>query len=164
MNDKLRVGFKITVFNSEKTMNYFVYFIVAVLASCCGFLVHLINAEWVNLWVSGQMQNAVLTPSWDVKYVALLTSIEYGLAAVFMYSLMRKQLITRGKLFAVSVFSILLAAIHGAFLRQGLMDWVIGNPFHVVVVQGVMRWLVWVLTAAVVVIGVEFVFNLKREA
>ncbi|GAB2648997.1 hypothetical protein GCM10026988_16480 [Vibrio panuliri] len=94
--------------------------------------------------------------------MALITSIEYGLGATFIYALARDRLIKAGRTKAVVIFSILLMAIHGAFIRQPLMDYVIGNPLHVVVVQNGFKWLVWLLMSLIIVVGYEFTSQIKR--
>lgn len=87
--------------------------------------------------------------------MALISSIEYGVAAVALYALMRDKLIQHGVLFAVVIFSLLLTAIHGAFIRQPLMDYVIGNPLQVVLAQNAFKWLIWLLMSTLVIIGYE---------
>jgi hypothetical protein len=59
------------------------------------------------------------------------------------------------------LFSILLASIHGAFVRQPLMDYVVGNPLHVVLVQNGFKWLVWLLMSFLVVFGFELAIKIS---
>ena len=140
-------------------MKFFLIFIVAVVASASSFIVHVATVEWLPSWVSGQMQGLPIQPSWDVRYIAGVTSLEYGIAAIALYYLARNKLIGFGKFKAALVFSVLLMAIHGAFLRQPLMDYVVGNPIHVVLVQNFFKWLVWLLMSFCVVFGFEFVIK-----
>lgn len=95
-----------------------------------------------------------------VRYIAGITSLEYGIAAIALYYLGRNKLISFGKFKAVLLFSILLMAIHGAFFRQPFMDYVVGNPVHVVLVQNSFKWLVWFLMSFCVVFGFEFVIKI----
>lgn len=138
-------------------MKYFLIFIVTVVASASSFIIHVATVEWLPSWVSGQMQGLSVQPSWDIRYIAGVTSLEYGVAAIALYYLARDKLIGLGKFKAALVFAVLLMAIHGAFLRQPFMDYVVGNPIHVVLVQNLFKWLVWLLMSFFVVFGFEFV-------
>ena len=136
--------------------------LVVVVASSSSFVVHVISAEWLSVWVNNQMQNVVIEPSWNVRYVALITSIEYGIAAIFLYFLAREKLIKYGKFKACLIFSILLTAIHGAFIRQPFMDFIIGNPLQVVIAQNAFKWLVWFLMSVIIVFGYESIVKCKK--
>ncbi len=138
-------------------MKIILLLVVACLASLSGFVVHVLTVEWLPLWISGQMQGFEVKPSWDVRYVAALTSIEYGLGALGLYYLCRQKFIQMGRFKSSLVFSVLLLALNGLFLRQPLMDFVIGNPWHVALVQNAFKWLVWVLMAFIIVYGYELV-------
>ncbi len=144
-------------------MKYLGFLIVAVLASSCSFLIHLFSAEWLMSWVAEQMKDHSVTPSWNVRNIALFTSIEYGIAAVIMYQLMRDKLIQHGRFIAIIIFAILLTAIHGALFRQPFMDFVVGNPLHVTLVQNIFKWLVWLLISVVVVNGVETIRSYTKK-
>lgn len=136
-------------------MNIFKLFIIAVVASSCGFIVHVFSAEWLNDWVANVMAGTEVKPSWDVRYIAMLTSIEYGISTVILYWLVRDRIIQYGQFKAFVILSLLLTALHGALIRQPLMDFIIGNPIEVVMLQNAFKWLVWILMAAVVVYGSE---------
>jgi hypothetical protein len=131
--------------------------VVAAIASASSFIVHVATVEWLPAWVGSQMQGIVIQPSWNVRYIAGATSIEYGIAASTLYYFSRSKFVKIGVFRASLLFAVLLAAIHGAFIRQLLMDYVVGNPFHVVLVQNGFKWLVWLLMSFVVVYGVEFI-------
>ena len=137
-------------------MKHFLIFMVAVVASTSSFVVHMATIEWLPSWVSGQMQGVSIQQSWDVRYIAGVTSLEYGIAAIALYYLARNKLIIFGKFKAALLFSVLLMAIHGAFIRQPFMDYVVGNPIHVVLVQNCFKWLVWLLMSFCTVLGFEF--------
>ena len=140
-------------------MKFFLIFIVAVVASTSSFIVHVATVEWLPSWISSQMEKLSIQPSWDVRYIAGVTSLEYGIAAIALYYLGRNKLIGFGKFKASLVFSVLLMAIHGAFLRQPFMDYVVGNPIHVILVQNFFKWLVWLLMSFCVVFGFEFIIK-----
>ncbi|WP_070965597.1 hypothetical protein [Vibrio sonorensis] len=136
-------------------MKLFTFFLISVVASSCSFVIHVATVEWLPSWVATQMEGLTVQPSWNVRFVALLTAVEYGIAASLLYVLARERLITFGRFNASLILGVLLAALHGAFIRQPLMDWVVGNPIHVVIVQNAFQWLVWLLMAVVVVFGLE---------
>lgn len=138
-------------------MKIFLIFIIAVLASASSFIVHVTTVEWLPSWIGNQMQGITVQPSWNIRYIAGITSLEYGLAAIALYYLARDKLLIFGKLKSAILFSILLTAIHGAFFRQPFMDYVVGNPLHVVLVQNGFKWMVWLIMSFCVVYGVEWV-------
>lgn len=136
-------------------MRISILFLIAAVAASCSFVVHVFTVEWLPLWITDQMAGTNLIPSWDVRYVAGVTSIEYGIAAVVLYLLVREKFVRYGRSVAVLSLFVLLAALHGALIRQPLMDLIIGNPTHVVVVQNLLKMLVWLLMSLVVVLGTE---------
>ncbi len=135
---------------------------IAAIASASSFIVHVATVEWLPVWIGTQMQDIVIQPSWDVRYVAGITSIEYGLAASTLYYLARSKLVALGAFKASLLFSVLLAGLHGAFVRQPLMDYIVGNPLQVVLAQNGFKWLVWLLMSFLIVYGIEFI--VERES
>ncbi len=133
--------------------------ILATIASMSGFVVHVITVEWLPGWIGAQMNGLQVQPSWDVRYIAAMTAIEYGLAAIGLYYIGREKLLILGRLTAASVLFVLLAAINGALIRQPLMDYIIGNPLHVALMQNGFKWLPWMLMSLVVVYGYELINN-----
>ena len=142
-------------------MKFILIFIVAVIASASSFVVHVATVEWLPAWIGNQMQGVSVGTSWHVRYIAGVTSLEYGLAAITLYYLARDKLLAFGRFRAALIFSVLLMAIHGVFIRQPLMDYIVGNPLHVVVVQNGFKWLVWLLMSFCIVFGSELVTNLS---
>lgn len=135
--------------------------IAVVLASLSSFVVHVLTVEWLPTWIGNQMQGISIQPSWDVRYVAAFTSIEYGLSALALYLLCREKLMTLGLCKAYVIFAALLTAIHGALIRQPLMDYLVGNPIHVVMVQNGFKWIIWALMSFFIVFGFELIFHKK---
>lgn len=135
----------------------FLLVLLASFASVVSLLVHIAIAEWLPVWIGGQMQGLQIQPSWDVRYLAGITSIEYGLATIALYYLTRKKLLKFGRFKASLVIFSLLAAINGALVRQPLMDFAVGNPLHVVLVQNSFKWLVWLIMSFIIVYGFEFI-------
>jgi len=144
-------------------MKIFLIFLVAAIASATSFIIHVISAQWLPSWIGSQMQGILIQPSWDVRYIAGATSIEYGFAAVALYFLARDKLAKVGRFKSSIIFSILLASIHGAFIRQPCMDFVVGNPIQVVLVQNGFKWLIWISMAFVVVYGYEWLLKLSAK-
>jgi hypothetical protein len=143
-------------------MKVFFYIILVTTASLSGFVVHVITIEWLPDWIGQQMQGVELRPSWAVRYVAAMTSVEYGVSAIVIYYLSREKLIKYGKFKAFLMFSGVLLSINAILVRQPLMDYLIGNPLHVVMVQNVFKWMTWVLLSFVVVYGYEFINRKNR--
>ncbi len=138
-------------------MKYFLLLILAITASLTGFIVHVFTVEWLPDWIGSQMQGIELQPSWAVRYVAGITSIEYGIAAIVLYHLARDKLIQFGKLNASIYLSLLLLALNAMLIRQPLMDYLIGNPIHVVIVQNIFKWLSLIMLSFITVYGYEFI-------
>ncbi len=140
--------------------------VVATLASLSSFVVHIVTVEWLPMWINTQMQGTQVMSSWNVRYIAAVTSVEYGISACIIYLLLREKLLTFGVVNALIGYAVLLAGLHGAFVRQPLMDYIVGNPIHVVLVQNGFKWLVWILMSMIVVLGTEIIikkFEAKRS-
>ena len=137
--------------------------VVAGLASTSAFVIHVLTVEWLPSWIGQQMQGLSITPSWDVRYVAGLTAIEYGLAAMAIYLLGRDKFLSVGVFKSSLILAALLAAINGALIRQPLMDFVVGNPLHVVLVQNGFKWMVWLMMAIIVVFGAEYIIKPREK-
>jgi len=143
--------------NWGEQMKWFFLLIVISVASLSGFIIHVFSAEWLQSWIASQMSGIAVEPSWNVRDVALVSSIEYGVSALAIYYLLREKIHSFNFAAKILLLSTLLISIHGALIRQPLLDYVIGNPLHVVVVQNTFKWLVWILMSAVVVTGFEMI-------
>ncbi|HWI83667.1 hypothetical protein [Ramlibacter sp.] len=119
-------------------------------AAVIGFLIHVGSQEWVRSWVSAHMQGRAVIPSWDVRCVALLTSLETGIGLVVLYALIRPALPRRSSLLRGVVLGVLLLAVMGRLFRQPAMNLVIGNPLPVVAVQDGISWVLWTGMSVVV--------------
>jgi hypothetical protein len=144
-------------------MRYLKYLLLAALASTLGFIVHVFTVEWLQPWISQKMANHSVIPSWDVRYFAMLTSIEYGIATILLYRLMRDKVIVHGKLKASLLLSVLLLGLHGALIRQPLMDVLVGSPLDVALLQNAFKWLTWILISVTVVYGSESIDGKKNR-
>ena len=123
--------------------------VAAIAAAVVGFIIHVASQEFVRTWVYTRMHGHAVTPSWDVRYVALLTSLEIGVAVVWLYALFRRTLPQTRSLFRGLLLGVLLLAAQGSLFRQPLMDFIIGNPISVVAVQDGVTWVVWLVMCAV---------------
>lgn len=134
-----------------KRMNrYVAASITAVAAAAIGFFIHVGSQSWVRSWVSAHMQGREVIPSWDVRYVALLTSVETGLGLVVLYALIRPALPGKSSFSRGLLLGILMLAVMGRLFRQPVMNLVIGNPLPVVAVQDGISWVLWTSMAIVV--------------
>jgi len=138
-------------------MKLFLLLVLAIIASLTGFVLHVFTVEWLPGWIGQQMQGIELQTSWAVRYVAGITSVEYGVATIVLYYLVRDKLLKYGKFKAAVLLSVLLLSLHSMLLRQPLMDYVIGNPIHVVLVQNGSKWLSFILMSFIVVYGFELI-------
>jgi len=144
-------------------MKLFLLLVLAIVASLTGFIVHVFTVEWLPDWIGKQMQGIQLQPSWAVRYVAALTSIEYGMAALVLFVLMRDKLLPYGKFKSAIFFSALLLAVNGILIRQPFMDYLIGNPLLVVMVQNVFKWLPMILMSFIIIYGYEAIIKQKTK-
>ncbi|EDP60705.1 hypothetical protein [Vibrio sp. AND4] len=146
-------------------MRIFQYFVIAAVASGCGYLIHSLSVDWLQGWVAKIMERGGHEVSYspEVLNVAMFTSIEYGVSVLALYFLIRDKIIGFGQFKAFLILTVLLTALHGALIRQPLMDFLIGNPIEVAVVQNAVQWLVWILMSFVVVYGSEYVITDKSK-
>lgn len=124
--------------------------IAASAAAVVGFLIHVGSQGWVRSWVSTHMQGRQVAPSWDVRYVALVTSLETGIGLVVLYALIRPGMPRSSSLVRGLLLGVLVLAVMGRLFRQPLMNLVIGNPLPVVAVQDGISWVLWIVMAIVV--------------
>ncbi len=130
--------------------------LVAAVASSSSFIIHVLTVEWLPGWIGQQMEGKTISPSWDVRYIAMITSVEYGVAALLIYHFLRDKILAWGMPLVVLSLFALLAATHGALIRQPLMGYIVGNPIQVVLVQNGSKYLIWFLMAFITVFGYEF--------
>ncbi|HBH7879294.1 MULTISPECIES: hypothetical protein [Vibrio harveyi group] len=141
-------------------MKFVLYFGILVLAAAVGFVVHVVEVEWLRVWVSEQMTGKMVTPSWDVRYIAMILSIEHSVAFFIIYLLLRQKIGDRSLLVQVTVLSVLILAFKSLLIRQPLMDYIIGNPVHVVAAQNLLKWSIPISMSVIIVIGYSLVEKL----
>ncbi|MDE9545319.1 hypothetical protein KKI93_21655 [Xenorhabdus bovienii] len=128
---------------NEKKLVIFIILIVSILTSFLGFMVHVINIEWVVPYIRNEVNNISVLPSWDVRYLAALTSLETGLGITILYILIKKGLPTYTSFTRGIVMWLIELAIMGRLIRQPLMDYAIGNPFLISILQNAVSWINW---------------------
>ena len=124
----------------------------AVPAALAGFVIHVATQSSVQTWVASHMQGREVGASWDVRYLALITSLETGVGLVVLYALLRRSLPGTSSAIRGLLLALLLLAVMGRLFRQPIMNFVIGNPLSVVVVQDGITWVVWSFMCVVVAI------------
>jgi len=128
--------------------------LAACAASLLGFFIHVWGGRYVNDIVSSLMEGRTVAPSWDVRAVAAVTSLETGIGVVLTHILIRRALPGWGVWKRGVGVAVLTLATQGRLFRQGIMDGVIGNPIEVVALQNGLSWATWlaVSLAAVLVL------------
>lgn len=142
---------------------YLSYALAAVLTSLTGFCLHVLDAEIVEKWLTGQPMG--LSYSLPVTLLAALTSIEVGGGLVVLYGLIRPMLIRQSLLARGGVITLLMLAIKGSLLRQPLMDQIVGGLGWMTLIRDLIPWLNWGLMCLVLVRSYErFIQPTQREA
>jgi hypothetical protein len=119
------------------------FILAAIAGAATGFAIHLGTQAWIREWVAAHMAGRSVAPSWDVRLLAAATSLELGVATVFVYVLLRKSLPGLPTIFRGALLAALLLAVTGRLVRQPVMDLAIGNPVSVVLIQDGVAWLTW---------------------
>lgn len=136
---------------------------IAFAAALFGFVIHVISAEWISNYISNLMAGRTVAPSWDVRYIAAITSIEIGLGATIIYALIRPRLIRQSSITRGLILGVLILMIKSSLLRQPLMNGVIGNPFAVVAVQDGIAWIIWFGMSLIIALSYDALFPLKSK-
>jgi hypothetical protein len=129
---------------------YLAGFIAASASSLVAFFIHVSTLSWIHDWVIQHMQGHVVTPSWDVRYVAGITALETGIGLVILYAFIRKALPGKSSLVRGLILGLIVLAVMGRLFRQPFMNILIGNPFAVVLVQDGINWVVWLVACVIV--------------
>lgn len=126
-----------------RARTYVVVVVGGALSAAAGFVAHVFSVEVITPYVASVMAGRHVAPSWDVRIPAALSSIEQGIALALLYLLLRSSLPSLGTLWRGVLVGLLALALHGALVRQPMMDLLIGNPLGIVAVQDGMTWLIW---------------------
>lgn len=134
---------------------YIAGLIAAIASASTGFVIHVASQSRVQAWVDSHMQGHTVTPSWEVRYVALATSLEAGIALVILYALVRTALPVKSSWARGLLLGVLLLAVMGRLFRQPVMNLIVGNPFSVVAVQDGISWVLWLCMCVVVALAYD---------
>lgn len=126
-------------------MKIVVFILTAVLVSVCGFIFHVFITEWITPYIQHQLNDIQVVPSWNVRYLAALSSIETGIGMTFLYILLRDRLPSKNAVARGGILALIELAIMGRLIRQPLMDYAIGNPLYIAILQNMDSWLVWLV-------------------
>jgi hypothetical protein len=121
-----------------------------ILADAIGFLIHVfygqgVAIEYVQKAAEDGRLNDVIKqpyPNWIVA-VASLTTLIPAFGKVFAYILVQDKLPGRNKAIKGFIFGVLLLFVGDNLLRMPIMGIVIGNPFDVVFVQSLEKWIIY---------------------
>ena len=120
------------------------------LAAAIGFLIHVLYGQGIaieyvqNAAEGGRLNNVIIQPypSWVVA-VASFTALIPAFGKVFVYILIQDKLPCRNKIFKGAIFGMLLLFVGDNLLRMPIMGIVTGNPFDVVLVQSLEKWIIY---------------------
>jgi hypothetical protein len=129
--------------------------VAALAVAATGFVIHVGSQAWVQSWVTERMQGRDVRASWDVRYFALITSIEVGIGLVILYALVRGAMPFKSPALRGLLLGVVLLAVMGKLVRQPVMNLLIGNPLSVVAVQDGVSWLLWPAVSVVVAVVFE---------
>lgn len=137
----------------------FIFLLIAFMASMISFLIHIVSEEWIFSFVSRIMEGKEVTPSWDVRYIAALSAVEIGIAQLIIYILIRKVIPSKSSVIKGLILGMLLLMINGSLIRQPLMDYLIGNPLKIVLIQDGITWVIWLVSSVFTAVSYEFFLN-----
>ena len=102
-------------------------------------------AEYVqNAAGSGRLDDVIMQPyPYWVVVIASLTALMPAFGKVFVYILVQDKLPGRNKVLKGAIFGVLLLFVEDSLLRMPIMGIVIGNPFDVVLVQSLEKWVIY---------------------
>jgi hypothetical protein len=133
----------------------YIQFISAAAAAAIGFLFHVVTSEHVSRWITAHMKGRNITSSRNVILPAAITSLEMGIGLVIFYALIRDHLPVANLVLRGIIVGLLILAITGRLFRQPFMNWLVGCPIKVVLVQDGVIWLNWLLMSVSLVLVYE---------
>ncbi len=121
-----------------------------ILTAAIGFLIHVLYGqgvaiEYVQKAAEDGRLNDVITqpyPNW-VVVIASLTALIPAFGKVFVYILIQDKLPSQNKIIKGIIFGVVLLFMGDDLLRMPIMSIVIGNPFDVVFVQSLEKWVIY---------------------
>ncbi|MBD1229403.1 hypothetical protein [Xenorhabdus griffiniae] len=145
---------------NEKKIVFFIILIVSMFTAFIGFIVHVINVEWLIPYIRSEVNNVSVLPSWDVRYLAAFTSIETGFGITILYILIKKGMPTYNSFTRGIIMWLLELAIMGRLVRQPLMDFAIGNPVLISILQNSISWINWFLICLITTFLYDYLIKL----
>ena len=141
--------------------------VAAIAAAVAWFFVHKPIADHIDLWVSEHMagQPDIKRQPYGLEVIipATLSSIEYGIAMVVLYWLVRKATPTLSTLPRALCVFLLSLAIGGELMRFPVMQLVIGNPLGVTLVQHAALWLPYFAASLAVAFSYEALLKCEKH-
>lgn len=121
-----------------------------VLSAAIGFFIHVFYGQGIVIEylqkaaVDGRLNDVIKQPypNWVVA-VALITSLLPAFGKVFVFVLIQDRLPSQNKVIKGFIFGVLLLFIGDNLLRMPIMGAVTGNPFDVVFVQSLEKWIIY---------------------
>lgn len=129
--------------------------VVSAAAAAAGFSFHVVASEKASHWITKEMQGRSLRTSRNVIFPAAITSLEMGVGLAIFYALVRDHLPFGNPFLRGVTVGLLVLVMTGKLFRQPIMNWIIGNPMKVVLVQDGVTWLSWLLTTTVLAVVYE---------
>lgn len=120
------------------------FILVVVTISLLGFGIHFVSLDWVMSYGEEAMAGHIVKPFGGIHYASAITSVEMGLGFLLIYGLVRNSLSELDFLDRGVLLGILMLMVNGQLFRQSFMEWWIGNPVSIVVVQGGIVWILWI--------------------
>ena len=124
-----------------------------IIAATIGFLIHVVYGQGIAIEYvqkaaeSGRLGGVIKQPypNWVVA-IASLTALIPSFGKVFVYILIQDKLPSENKIIKGVIFGILLLFVGDNLLRTPIMGVVIGNPFDVVFIQSLEKWIIYPVT------------------
>lgn len=117
---------------------------LTILFGVLGFFIHVALGSTVQAVVAENMKGvAILKPPYGplITSIAGLTALIPALFSLVLYMVIRKQIPGKAPLIKGLFFGALILLLKGQLIRQPLMNYLVGNPLWVVVLQQSEIWL-----------------------
>jgi hypothetical protein len=140
--------------------------LTAILASSAAlFFTHKFAADRLPQWLGEQMVGVEikrLPYGSEVVIPATLTTVEYGIALFLLYLALRRSLPAASAFSRSLALAALSLALGGNLVRMPMMQLVVGNPLHVVLVQHGAVWLPYIVGSLMLTYCYEWLHPIQR--
>ena len=138
------------------------YVRVALIASLVGFILHVLDADFLQKWICGMPVG--LSYSWGIILLAALTSVEVGVGITIIYAAIRKKILKKNIFYRGLILGVIILATKGILLRQLIMDIVVGGFSWQTWVKDSMSWVISLTLCIVLAFLYErWIANTKSE-